>query len=123
VRKTITVLVLILCCSTILNIVLFHRNKVLHRNAKITAKHLAARGLWQGTADAKRDFADGVPKWYQIGDFAVPVPPDKPGRKLATVGCIVSEYEKAYVSSYNKTTDALFEEAAKQQRSQQPAEP
>ena len=107
-RKTTAMLVVVLCCSVALNVFLFSRMRVLRKANQHSQRWLAARGQYQGAADAKRDFAAGTPKWYQIGGFGAPVPSDKPGRTLATVGCLVTRFEKSYVESYNETMDELF---------------
>lgn len=117
-RKTTAILVVLVCCSLALNVFFFSRMCVLRKASQRSQMLLAAKGHDRGVADAKRDFAAGTPKWYQISDFAVGVPSDKPGRTLATVGCMVTEYEKTYVDSYNKTTDELFETQANQKATQ-----
>ncbi|KKL96105.1 hypothetical protein LCGC14_1847810 [marine sediment metagenome] len=117
-RKTTAILVVVLCCSLALNVFFFSRMCVLRKASQRSQMFLAAKGHGRGVADAKRDFAAGIPKWYMIGDFGVAVPSDKPGRKLATAGCMVTEYEKTYVDSYNKTTDELFETQANQKAAQ-----
>jgi len=107
-RKVIGFLVALLFCSVALNIVLFGRTRALDRERKISQHWLAAKGSDQGAMDAERDFAAGTPKWYCVGGFGGVVPPDKPGRTLATVGCLVTDFELAYVESYNRTMDGLF---------------
>lgn len=107
-RKTTSILVVILCCSVAMNVFFFSRMCVLRKASQRSQMFLAARGHHQGVADAKRDFAATTPQWYQIGDFGGAVPSDKPGRTWATVGCLVTGFEEAYVDSYNETMDKLF---------------
>ncbi len=118
-RKTTVMLVVVLGCSVALNVVLFGRIRGLRKANQRSEQFLAAKGHDRGVADAKRDFAAGTPKWYQIGDFGGPVPSDKPGRTLATVGCLVTRFERSYVESYNETMDELFSQGSTKVTTQQ----
>ena len=107
-RKSAIALSFLLACSAAANIFLFHRVATLHSAIRENRKSLAIAGAKTGWVQAESDFAAGRPLWYYTGDFGVPVPKDKPGRKGATVGCLISDYDRAFVESYNKRMDELF---------------
>jgi hypothetical protein len=101
------VLAVLLAASLAANVALWRRVATLQRTVNLHRSRLKDAGRRAGKAQAESDFRAGAPRWYQVGDFARGVPKDKPGRRYATVGCLVTEYESAFVESYNKTMDQL----------------
>ena len=108
-RLLIASLTIALCISLGVNALLISRLPTLVRHNEMLEAQLAAKGRASGTADAQRDFQARTPKWYVAGEIPGPIPSDKPGRTLDTVGCIVGPYELAYVEWYNKTMDDLMQ--------------
>ena len=107
-RKTAIVFGVLLACSVAANVFLLRRVVILHNAIQSDQWFLKRAGQSAGRIQAGGDFAAGKPLWYVVGDFGGDVPEDKPGRKPTSVGCLVSEYEVAFVDSYNKTMDELF---------------
>ena len=107
-KKLVIILGLLVACSVAINLFLLRRVAVLHNAIRINQMSLTRAGQSSGRMQAERDFTAGNPLWYQVGDFSGGVPREKAGRKAATVGCVVSEYEIAFVESYNKRMDELY---------------
>ena len=113
-RKTVTILSLLLVISIAGNVVLWLWGSSAQDSTQTYRQDLEAIGSNWGKEAAGKVFAAGAPLWYQFpGDRAGEMPKDKPGRTLKVYGLwpVPERHHfvvRAFIDGYNHEMDELF---------------